>query len=54
MADGEGVEIEEVEMEDIEGVVGDCERLFVVGELVEFWVDLWFVRIGLTAVNLHL
>ena len=37
MAGGEGVELVEVEMEDIEGVVGDCERLFVVGELVEFW-----------------
>ncbi len=39
MAGGEGVELVEVEMEDIEGVVGDCERLFVfvLGELVEFW-----------------
>ena len=37
MAGGEGIEHVEVEMEDIEGVVGDCERLFVVGELVEFW-----------------
>ena len=37
MAGGEGVELVEVEMEDIEGVFGDCERLFVVGELVEFW-----------------
>ena len=37
MAGGEGVELVEVEMEDIEGVVVDCERLFVIGELVEFW-----------------
>ena len=31
MAGGEGVELVEVEMEDIEGVVVDCERLFVIG-----------------------
>ncbi len=29
MAGGESVELVEVEMEDIEGVVVDCERLFV-------------------------
>jgi hypothetical protein len=37
MAGGEGLELVEVEMEDIEGVVVDCERLFVIRELVEFW-----------------
>ncbi len=32
MAGGEAVELVEVEMEDLECVVVDCERLFVIGE----------------------
>ena len=50
----EVVETDEVVMEDMDEVEEACERVFEVGELVEFWQDLWCGRIERTAGNLHM
>ncbi len=38
MEDCDGVKVVELGKGEMEGVVGACERVFRVGELVEFWV----------------
>ena len=53
---GQGIHVVPEGMVDRQGGVGECERVFQVGELVEFWsgTELWCVRIGQTVVNLRM